>query len=229
MRLSTTQIRQLSPENQIRAVLRGAIEVEKGLPVGMFFSSAPRISNEGGDPGDCWIPRFPGDGAIWQNRQDRAKAINGGFLLSTHTYQEASGGCIAVTVPYRNVKRFVVSWGEHLIEVSLCLKEQFGRPQNGTKVILVFQIPEQREHFHGVGACFLPGSAHFPFSWLVNKFLLGAMWHCPLRFREIEEQDENEADGMNLEVFTAPPEGEDRELAILCGKFCAKCYSWSFE
>ena len=217
MRLSAKQIRDLSPENQIRAILRAAIDQEGGLPTGLFFSQAPRKLNSSEDFRDHWIPRFPGEGGLLAGGE-LAKSFPCGFIISMLTYSRDRGGCIGLKIRPSS-QRFVVSWYESQIEISLSLPQNW--KGDDTEILVVLQIPKIGDPFRGVGACFFPAPvSRFRIPWVYTKLFAEYIWCCPLTFRRPE--DKVEIDGTNVGAVIVPHEREAREVAIMCGKCSAR-------
>lgn len=82
MRLSAAQISSMPVEDQMRAILRAAIDQEGELPVGIFFCPAPRMpSSDRLYDFDRWIPRFPREGGDLDDGPGFVTAIPTGFLL----------------------------------------------------------------------------------------------------------------------------------------------------
>ena len=225
MRLSAKQIRDLGPENQIRAILRAAIDQEGGLPIGFFFSQAPRIMNSTEDCRDQWIPRFPGEGGLLDTGGKLAKSWPRGFILSMLSYHPDRGGCFGLKIKRPSTERFVVSYFDSQVEISLSLQGGRGLPlfqdSENTELLVVIQIPKPGDPFQGVGACFAPSPvSYFLIPWVVNKVYAEYVWCFPVIFRKLE--DKVGIDGTSVEAVIVPYEREVREVAIVCGKCSAR-------
>ena len=82
MRLSAGQISRMPVENQMRAILRTAIDRKGRLRAGIFFSPITRMPSTGSlYDFDRWIPRFPGEGGDLDDRGRFVRAAWTGFSL----------------------------------------------------------------------------------------------------------------------------------------------------
>ena len=189
MRLSAAQISSMHVEDQMRAILRAAIDQEGELPVGIFFCPAPRMpSSDRLDDFDRWIPRFPGEGGDLEDGPGFVKAIATGFLLPIDQYRKGRRGCFGLKVPRPESTTFHVPFNCKRLEVSLCSHEQLPQlPDDVTHVFLAFAMPQSETAFEGVGACLvpLPGKPLCLVPSIGSRWFFDTVWYCSFRFARL--------------------------------------------
>ena len=226
MRLSVAQISSMPFEDQMRAILRAAIDQEGKLPAGIFFCPAPRMSSTGRlYDFDRWIPRFPGEGGDLDYGAGFATAIPTGFYLPIGQYSEGRRGCFGLKVPRPELTTFHVPFNCKLLEVSLCTHEQLPqRPEDVTHLFLALAMPQSETAFEGVGACLIPLDRN-PACLVPSigtRWFFDTVWYCSLCFRQIDDQTAYGLDAAQIEAATLPQELESRNVIIRS----SKCTKW---
>ena len=227
MRLSVAQISSMPVEDQMRAILRAAIDQEGTLPAGIFFSPAPRMPSTGRlYDFDRWIPRFPGEGGDLDYEAGFAIAVPPGFCLPIGQYSKGRRGCFGLKVKRPDSTTFLVPFNCKLLEVSLCIHEQLPQlPDDVTHLFLALAMPRSETAFEGVGACLIPigdKPACLAPS-IAARWFFNTVWYCSLRFRQIDDETAYGLDGAEIEAATLPQELESRDAIIRSGKYTEWC------
>lgn len=227
MRLSVAQISSMPVEDQMRAILRAAIDQEGDLPVGIFFCPAPRMPSTGRLYDlDRWIPRFPGEGGDLDYQAGFAKAVATGFYLQIDQYSKGRRGCFLLKVLRPDSTTFHVPFNCKLLEVSFCIHEQLPQlPDDVTHLFLALAMPQSETAFEGVGACLIPFGDK-PACLVPSigaRWFFDTVWYCSLRFRRIDDETACRLDGAQIEAATLPQELESRDAIIRSGKYTKWC------
>ena len=227
MRLSAAQISSMPVEDQMRAILRAAIDQEGRLPAGIFFCPTPRMPSTGRlYDSDRWIPRFPGEGGDLDYGAGFAKAIPTGFYLPIDQFSKGRRGCFGLKVPKPELTTFHVPFNCKLLEVSLCIHEQLVQfPEDVTHLFLALAMPQSETAFEGVGACLIPLSNN-PVCLVPSigaRWFFDTVWYCSLRFRQIDDDTAYALAPEQMEAATLPQELESRDVVIRSGKYIKCC------
>lgn len=221
MRLSAAQISAMPVEEQMRAILRAAINLEGKIPTGIFFSPSPRLpSSVRLYDFDRWIPRFPGEGGDLDYGAGSAKVTPTGFYLPIDRYYKRGKGCFAIKIPRPDLTTFHVAFESRVLEVSLCIHGQLPQlPEDVTHLFLVLAMPQSETAFEGVGACLIPLNNNpvclVPI--IGKRWFFDAVWYCSLRFRqEVKDMtaSSEQQDPTSNETAMLKPEAESRDVVI---------------
>ena len=227
LRLSAAQISSKPVEDQMRAILRAVIDQEGRLPAEIFFCPAPRM------PSTCrlydfdrWIPLFPGDGGDLDYGAGFAKAIPTGFYLPIDQYFKGRRGCLGLKIPRPELNTFHVPFNCKLLEVSLCVNEQFPKPlEDITHSFLALVMPQSESAFAGVGAFLIPLGDN-PTCLVPSigaRWFFDTIWYCSLRFRQVDDETADGLHAAQIEAATLPQELEHRDVVIRSGKYTQWC------
>ena len=227
MRLSAAQISSMPVEDQMRAILRAAIDQEGKLPAGIFFCPALRMPSTGRlYDFDRWIPRFPGEGGDLDYGAGFAKPVPTGFYLPIDQYYKGRKGCFGLKVSRPELTTFHVPFNCKLLEVSLCVHEQLPQlPEDITHLFLALAMPQSETVFEGVGACLIPLGDN-PLCLIPSigaRWFLDTVWYCSFRFRQIQDETAYGLDAAQIEAATLPQEPECRDVVIRSGKYSKWC------
>ena len=227
MRLSAAQISSMPVEDQMRAILRAAIDQEGKLPVGIFLCPAPRMpSSDRLYDFDRWIPRFPGEGGDLEDAPGFVKTTTTGFLLPIDEYRKGGRGCFGLEVPRPKSTTFHVPFNCKLLEVSFCFHEQLPQlPDDVTHLFLAFAMPQSETAFEGVGACLvpLPDDPLCLFPSIGARWFFDTVWYCSFCFRQIDDDVASGLDQAQSEAAILPQDPESRDVVIRSGRYPTWC------
>ncbi|KAL8864670.1 MAG: hypothetical protein Q9198_009716 [Flavoplaca austrocitrina] len=218
MRLSAAQISAMPIEEQMRAILRAAINMEGKIPTGIFFSPSPRLPSSGRlYDFDRWIPRFPGEGGNLDYGAGFAKAIPTGFYLPIDQYHKGGEGCFGIKVPSPNLTTFHVTFDSRFLEISMCIHGQMPQlPKDVTHLVLALAMPQSETAFEGVGACLVPLNKNpvclVPI--IGKRWFFDVVWYCSLRFRQVEDITVSSEQETSGEAVILKQEAELRDVVI---------------